>query len=321
MITEGILNINKPQDMTSHDVVAVVRRCLGIKRVGHTGTLDPMASGVLPVCIGKSTRIIEYLDMDIKKYRCTMTLGIETDTEDIWGTVLSENSTEGITEEKVREALSDFNGMIEQKPPMYSALKVNGRKLYEYAREGREVEVKTRKVFIKALDIENISLDGDIKTVTFSVECTKGTYIRSICRDAGKALGCGAALSALTRTASGAFDIEHSITIDELKTMTAGEIEECLIPTDYPLDKFGEAVAPEEEALKFANGWHLSPGDCKVNKRPRFESEDFYIPIRDDYRKAYNVYGDINGVKTFMGVAFYSDTYKKLVADKVFYSR
>ena len=321
MIKEGILNINKPQDMTSHDVVAIVRRCIGMKKVGHTGTLDPMATGVLPVCIGKSTRVIEYLDMDIKKYRCKMILGLETDTQDIWGEVLKRESTDGITEEDVRKALGTFHGVISQKPPMYSALKVNGKKLYEYAREGQEVEVKARDIFIRSLDIEDISLDGEEKTVTFSVECSKGTYIRTICQDAGTALGCSATLCELERISSGRFSIENSVTIDELREMSIEETEAKLFPTDYPLDKFGEVETDEVNSVRFINGWHLSLDDCQIKKDPAFEKEDFYLPIREEFRKAYNVYGTVFGKKCFLGVAFYNNKYKKLVADKVFYQR
>ncbi len=321
MIKEGILNINKPQNMTSHDVVAIVRKCLGIKKVGHTGTLDPMATGVLPVCIGKSTRVIEYLDMDIKKYRCTMILGIETDTQDIWGKVLNRADTDEITEDEIRKALGRFLGVIDQKPPMYSALKVNGKKLYEYAREGKEVEVKSRKIFIRSLEIEKISLENSEKTVTFTVECSKGTYIRTICQDVGIILGCGATLSELVRISSGNFDIKDSITIDKLKEMSKEQIEKILSPTDYPLDKFGKVETNEVESIRFINGWHLPLSHCSIERKPRYESQDFYLPIREEYRRAYNVYGTILGKKTFLGVAFYNNEYKKLVADKVFYSR
>lgn len=321
MIKEGILNINKPQDMTSHDVVAIVRRCIGMKKVGHTGTLDPMATGVLPVCIGKSTRIIEYLDMDIKKYRCKMILGLETDTQDIWGEVLKRESTDGITESDVRKAFEPFNGVIDQKPPMYSALKVNGKKLYEYAREGIEVEVKTRKIFIKSLDIEEMNLEGEEKTVTFTVECSKGTYIRTICQDAGKALGTCATMCELTRLSSGRFDISESVTIDELREMSKEEIESKLFPTDYPLNMFGKVTTDEVNSVKFINGWHLDLNDCEREAEPFYADKDFYLPIREEFRKAYNVYGTVFGESGFLGVAFYSDKYRKLVADKVFYSR
>lgn len=318
MIQNGILNINKPQNMTSHDVVAIARRALGIKKIGHTGTLDPMATGVLPICIGRSTRIIEYLDMDIKKYRCTMILGMQTDTQDIWGEVL-ERCDVNVTEDEVRKAFAAFDGVIDQKPPMYSALKVNGKKLYEYAREGKEVEVKSRKIFIKSLEIENIDLEGDEKTVTFTVECSKGTYIRTICQDAGTAMGCFGTLASLDRIESGIFALDTAITIEELKTMKMDWLKAHLIDTDKPLHNFGKVVLAEDVADKFITGWHLPLQLCDVQKEPRYATEEFYLPLRDEFKRAYNVYGLYEGVETFLGVAFYDKKYKKLVADKVFY--
>ena len=322
MANNGILNINKPQNMTSHDVVSVVRRTLGIKRVGHTGTLDPMATGVLPICVGKSTRIIEYLDLDIKAYRCTMIFGLETDTQDIWGEVVGKNSTDHLTEDKVRAAFKGFDGVIDQTPPMYSALKVNGKKLYEYAREGVSVEVKSRKVFIKSLVIEDISLDeSKEKWVTFTVECSKGTYIRTICQDVGQILGCGGTLSCLERTKSGIFDIDSAISLDRLREMPRDEIDKLFLPSDYPLTHFGKVIIDESTAWMFVNGWHLPMEKCNIMLEPEYATKEFYLPIREEYKKAYNIYGTIGGMEEFLGVAFYNDTYKKLVADKVFYVR
>lgn len=320
MIQNGILNINKPQNMTSHDVVAIARRALGIKKIGHTGTLDPMATGVLPICIGRSTRIIEYLDMDIKAYRCTMILGMQTDTQDIWGEVL-ERCSVNVTEDQVRAAFAAFDGVIDQKPPMYSALKVNGKKLYEYAREGKEVDVKTRKIFIQSLHIEDIDLESEEKTVTFTVECSKGTYIRTICQDAGEAMGCFGTLASLQRIQSGIFDLDRSITIEELKTQTTEWLENHLYTTDEPLHNFGKVVVQEDVADKFLMGWKLPLYLCDVQKAPKYEEEDFYLPIRETFRHSYNVYGMLDGKETFLGVAYYDEKYKKLVADKVFYVR
>lgn len=319
MITEGILNINKPQNMTSHDIVSVCRRVLGIRKIGHTGTLDPMATGVLPVCIGKSTRVIEYLDMDIKKYRCTMELGLQTDTQDIWGEVLERRPVD-CTEKEVRRAFAGFSGVIDQKPPMYSALKVDGKRLYEYAREGKTVEVKTRKIYIKSLEIEDIFPDGE-KTVTFTVECSKGTYIRTICQDAGEALGCCGTLTALERLESGVFTIENAVDLEALKTMEQTEIEKLLLPTDTPLLHFGRVLTDTESGIRFTTGWHLPMKNCQILKRPEFEGKDFYLPIRPEFRRAYNVYAPVDGQETFLGVAFYDDKYKKLVADKIFFAR
>ena len=186
----GILNFNKPQQMTSHDCVAIVRRATGIKRVGHTGTLDPMATGVLPICIGSATRITEYLDEDQKTYRCLMQLGIETDTQDIWGKVTSEQPVVNLNDEIIATAVLSFQGDIIQVPPKYSALKVAGKRLYQYAREGKDVEIKPRHIFISKMTLNQIHGNQ----VTFTVTCSKGSYIRSICRDIGCKLGCGAAM-------------------------------------------------------------------------------------------------------------------------------
>lgn len=320
MITEGILNIDKPQNMTSHDVVAICRRLLGIRKIGHTGTLDPMATGVLPICIGKSTRIIEYLDMDMKRYSCTMALGMQTDTQDIWGNVL-ERRPVTVTEEQIRRVFAGFKGVISQKPPMYSALKVDGKRLYEYAREGKTVDVKSRNIYISNLQIEDISLEEGNESVSFTVECSKGTYIRTICQDAGNALGCFGTLTRLERTGSGIFDIKDAVDLEALKEMSPGEIEAKLYQSYEPMESFGKVVTDKVSGIRFAGGWHLPLSDCAVERKPRYETEDFYLPIREEYRKAYNVFGDFDGTETFLGVAFYSEKYKKLVADKVFYVR
>lgn len=315
MIENGILNINKPQGMTSHDVVYRVRRALGIKRVGHTGTLDPMCTGVLPICIGTATRITEYLDLDFKTYRCSMILGKITDTQDIWGELLEERPLDGITEEDVRNAFSSFSGVIMQKPPMYSAVRVNGRRLYEYARAGEEVKVKERKIYINSLEIEKIDLAE--KTVVFTVECSKGTYIRTICQDVGLALGCGAVMSALERLASGAFKIEEALNLDDLMNMSPEEIEKHMKSADFPLIHFGKVVCDAAMAKKFVDGHHLPLSGCEKLKEPEFKDKDFVLDMREDYKGAYNVYKGTEEGNLFLGVAFYSRKYKKLVADKV----
>lgn len=320
MIRDGIINVNKPQNMTSHDVVRDLRRALGMKKIGHTGTLDPMATGVLPVCLGSATRITEYLDLDFKKYRCTMKLGLVTDTQDIWGEVIEEFSTDGVTEEAIRDAFADFHGEIMQKPPMYSAVRVNGRRLYDYARAGEEVEVKSRKIFINGIDIENIDMDA--KEITFTVECSKGTYIRTICQDVGIALGTGATMTALERIASGAFSIENAVDLEAIKKMSEEEVDNILLPCEYPLTHFGKAVLSPELGKKFVDGWHIRMGDCSIPVRPEYESKDAPFEIRDEYRKAYNMFkvdSDSPTGETFLGVAFYNRQYKKLVADKVFF--
>lgn len=315
MINSGIININKPAGMTSHDVVSRVRRAVGIKRVGHTGTLDPMATGVLPVCVGTAARITEYLDMDFKTYKCSLVLGKITDTQDIWGEVLEERRVGEVSEKSIREALGRFSGMIEQKPPMYSAVRVGGKRLYEYARAGQAVDVKTRKVYIKNLNIDDIDMRK--KTVTFTVECSKGTYIRTICQDAGLILGCGAAMISLERTSSGRFDIKDSTELSALEGMKPEEIFGIMKDADFPLVHFGRASVGKQTAMKFINGQHLPLNLCSVERLPEYRDRLPEIDVRPEYRNGYNVYYRAEKEDIFLGVAFYSDRYKKLVADKV----
>jgi tRNA pseudouridine55 synthase len=318
MTENGILNINKPQGMTSHDVVARVRRILGIKRVGHTGTLDPMATGVLPICIGSAARIMEYLDIDFKTYRCKVLLGKITDTQDIWGEVLEERSASDIGEQQIIEAFSKFHGIIEQKPPMYSAIKVNGKKLYEYARKGETVEVKTRKICVKKLTIENIDIHNQAeKTVEFTVQCSKGTYIRTICQDVGEILGCGATMAALERTESGRFTIADSVDLEKLQAMTKEEIEREILPADFPLVHFGQILLDEVQTKNFIDGRHILMNKCDIIKEPEFKHKQAEFTIKEDYKEAYNMYQKTATGKHFLGVAFYNKKYKKLVADKV----
>lgn len=210
----GFLNVYKPKGITSHDVVARLRRVTKIKQIGHTGTLDPFAEGVLPICIGKSTRLIEYLNDD-KEYLATVQLGKNTDTYDIDGVVTEEFSTK-TNETAVLNALKNFEGEISQLPPMYSAIKINGKKLYEYAREGKTVEVEPRKVVIKSITLENF--DEAQQVAKIRVTCSKGTYIRSIAYDLGKILNTGAYLTELVRTKAGKFYVENSVKLDEFST-------------------------------------------------------------------------------------------------------
>lgn len=208
----GIVVINKEKGYTSHDVVNVVRRTLGTRKVGHTGTLDPNATGVLPVCVGRSTKACDMLTFSDKEYIAEVKLGFTTDTYDVWGTVL-ETRDVNVTMESLKDAIEHFTGEIEQLPPMYSAIKQNGKKLYELAREGIEVERKKRRITI--YECELLHFEGD--TFKIRVYCSKGTYIRSLCYDMGEYLGCGATMTGLVRTKSSVFDIENALTLDELK--------------------------------------------------------------------------------------------------------
>lgn len=208
----GVINIYKPKGMTSHDVVGVLRKKLNIKQVGHTGTLDPFAEGVLPICVGKATRLIEYFEDD-KEYLATVQFGSQTTTYDLEGNITQTSSIK-ITQTNLEKALEIFQGEILQTPPIYSAIKVNGKKLYEYAREGKEVKIEPRKVTIYKIELK--SFDEIKQQAEISIKCSKGTYIRSIANDLGVNLGCFGHLVKLIRTQAGKFLVENSVQLDDL---------------------------------------------------------------------------------------------------------
>ena len=247
----GFLNIYKPQGKTSHDVVAILRRITKIKQIGHTGTLDPFAEGVLPLCIGKSTRLIEYLEDD-KAYIGTVQFGKSTTTYDIEGEEVN-ISDEKISLEDLENALPNFHGEIKQLPPIYSAIKVNGKKLYEYARKGEEVEIKPREVNIHKLEVVNFNEEK--QTAELLIECSKGTYIRSIAHDLGEALGCYGHLVKLVRIKAGQFKIENSIKLDDLESIE--QVSKKLI---YPLEylNYPKYELNEEEKNKVSHGMSLN---------------------------------------------------------------
>lgn len=241
----GVINIHKEKGYTSHDVVAKLRGIVGQKKIGHTGTLDPDATGVLPVCLGKATKLCDMLTDKNKTYEAVMLLGKVTDTQDISGTVLSESSTENINEEMVNDVIQSFVGDSMQIPPMYSALKVNGKKLYELAREGIEVERKARPISIYDITIKEINLPR----VRMEVSCSKGTYIRTLCHDIGTKLGCGACMEALIRTKVSRFELKDSLTLGEVQGLKeAGRLEEVIVPIDEMFSDY-EAVTLKEEFM------------------------------------------------------------------------
>lgn len=244
----GFINIFKPEGMTSFDVVAKLRKVTHIKQIGHTGTLDPFAVGVLPISIGKATKLIEYLPDD-KAYIATVQFGADTDTYDKDGKIIKTYDKK-ITENDVKNILNDFRGEISQLPPIYSAIKINGKKLYEYAREGKQAEIKPRKVFIS--NIELMSFDKDKQSAQIKVECSKGTYIRSIAYDIGQKLNCGGYLTALERTKAGAFNLETSVKLDEIKTIE--DVEKNLInPIDVLINDKYELSDIEREKVLHGN--------------------------------------------------------------------
>ena len=228
-MVNGIINVYKEKGYTSHDVVAKLRGILKQKKIGHTGTLDPDAEGVLPVCLGKGTKLCDMLTDKDKTYKAVMKLGIVTDTQDSSGNILEEKDALYLDENLVKEKILSFIGEYDQIPPMYSALKVNGKKLYELARQGIEVERKARKVRIYDIKIEKIELPY----VTMTVDCSKGTYIRTLCHDIGKTLNVGACMSELTRTKVSVFNIEASLKLDEIERLRdCGELENYIKKVD-----------------------------------------------------------------------------------------
>lgn len=239
----GFLNIYKPVGMTSHDVVSVLRRVTKIKQIGHTGTLDPFAEGVLPICIGKATRLIEYLQDD-KEYLATVQFGAATNTFDLDGEKVF-TSDKKVSRDDIKEGLKSFEGEIFQLPPIFSAIKVKGKKLYEYARKGEEVEIQPRKVVIENIELKNF--DEELQQAQILLKCSKGTYIRSIANDLGKNLGCGGYLIKLIRTQAGKFRVENSVQLDGI------DVESNLI---NPLDilNLPKIAVDNDDLARIKNG-------------------------------------------------------------------
>lgn len=305
MFENGILNINKPEGWTSQDVVAKLRGRLHIRRVGHTGTLDPMATGVLPVCFGKATRIIEYYDDDFKTYEAEMKLGMVTDTLDITGTVL-ETKPVDVSEEDVIQTIDSFRGWITQIPPKYSALKVNGKPLYKYAREGVEVEIKSRKIYVE--DIQPVEVNLGENRILFRMTCSKGTYIRTICDDIGKKLGCGGTMTSLQRTQSGCFRVEDARTLPEILEMTDEELERCVIPMDETLVHLGRIELKSMESVPFYyNGREIDTGYVNVLASPAVpEAMQKESRLGDKYR-VYDQEGKFLGISSLRENTLYPE--------------
>jgi tRNA pseudouridine55 synthase len=245
---DGLLVIDKPAGWTSHDVVARVRRLSGVRRIGHAGTLDPMATGVLPLGIGRATRLIEYLSDADKGYRATIRLGVRTDTDDADGSTLAERDWSHLTEEQVRVGLAGFVGEIDQIPPAYSAIKRDGVPLHRLARAGETVALTPRHVTIRGIEILEVALPD----VTIDVACSKGTYIRSLARDLGEQLSCGAHLAALRRTRSGPFTLNDTTSLDELtEAAQAGRLGDRLLPPDAAVQSLPsiKLTSPDERLL------------------------------------------------------------------------
>lgn len=284
----GIMNIYKEAGFTSHDVVAKLRGIVKQKKIGHTGTLDPDAVGVLPVCFGNATKLCDMMTDKSKEYEACMRLGVTTDTQDMSGKILTESEV-NVSTDDIEAAIMSFVGGYDQIPPMYSALKVNGKKLYELAREGREIERQPRHVEIAFIKILEISLPE----VRFLVSCSKGTYIRALCADIGDKLGCGAAMASLIRTRVGSFKIEDAITLSKVEElMASGIYEKYLIAPDSVFMEYeGAAVKPEAQSA-LSNGNKLYPEQFVWDRDTFFEDKDLL--------RVYSCDGEFRAVYTFV---------------------
>lgn len=266
----GVINIYKERGYTSHDVVAKLRGIVGQRKIGHTGTLDPDAVGVLPVCFGKATKLCDLLTDKSKAYEAVLLLGIETDTQDISGTVLAEKSWEAVTESEAAKCIGEFVGEHAQIPPMYSALKVNGKKLYELAREGKVIERKARKIEIHQIEIVKMELPR----ITIRVSCSKGTYIRTLCHDIGTELGCGGCMESLVRTKVERFELAESHTLSEVEVMKhKGTLSEWIVPIDEMFGDIPQAVISEEASELAYNGNHIPYPAVQCEEKPKDNQE------------------------------------------------
>lgn len=273
---EGIVNIWKPAGLTSHDVVAKVRRAAGTRRVGHTGTLDPMAEGVLPICVGKATHAVDFIVAARKTYVCTMRLGQTTDTEDSTGSVLEERPVQ-CGEEDIAKVMETFVGACDQIPPMYSAVHHGGQRLYELARKGITVERKPRRVTFYRIEPLAVSLPE----VTFSVECSKGAYIRTLCKDMGEALGCGAHMTALARTKCGSFTKENAVQLDAFLENPAA----ALLPIKTVFTHLPQVILTAEDEKKVRNGVPVPNPFLKEGEYAVFAQDGTLLCIsRDEIR-------------------------------------
>ena len=293
----GIINVYKEKDFTSHDVVAKLRGILKQKKIGHTGTLDPQATGVLPVCLGKGTKLCDMLTDRDKEYEAVMLLGKTTDTEDTTGKILTENEVD-VTDEEITQTVMSFLGSYDQIPPMYSALKVNGKKLYDYARAGIEIERKSREVTIYEIKIVSI----EQPRVTFRVRCSKGTYIRTLCKDIGETLGCGACMDELKRTMVGRFELKDALTLSQIEEYVKnGSINQIVHNIDEMFEHLNRYIVSEKYNKFLYNGNAL--------KKEWFTDDESV----DSQIRIYDCKGEFYGIYSYNKIR---DEYKP---DKIFY--
>ena len=263
----GVIIIDKPKGKTSHDIVSILRKKFGTRKVGHTGTLDPLATGVLPVCIGNATRAADMLLSGEKKYRATMVLGKRSDTLDIEGKI-TEEKVVSVTEQEICDVIASFVGVQDQIPPMYSAIKKDGKKLYDLARQGIEVEREARRINIYSIEVCDISLPE----LTIDAHCSKGTYIRSLCDDIGTRLGCGAVMKDLRRTYTAGFSIDEAYTLEELDTIT--DLSGTLKATDALFADLPQIQLNEKQEKSITNGVRMTWRNGKEGETYRVYAPD-----------------------------------------------
>ena len=295
----GMINVYKEKGFTSHDVVAKLRGICKQKNVGHTGTLDPDAVGVLPVCLGCATRLCDMLTDKDKEYVAVLRLGITTDTQDATGKVLAEKEV-SVSEEEVRAVIASFEGEQLQIPPMYSALKVNGKKLYELAREGKEIERKARPIVVHEIEI----LSENMPEFTIRVKCSKGTYIRTICHDIGQKLSCGGVMVSLKRTKVGNFGIEDAYTLSQIEDMAKeGKLCEILLPVEKVFEKLPEIRVKETAMKALLNGNQLKKEEILMLSDEALKAEEVRVYGADG--RFYGVYGYQEGRKLFCPIKMF----------------
>lgn len=300
---DGILLVIKPSDMTSFDVVSYLRGIFKIKKIGHAGTLDPAACGLLPICLGKATKAIDWFQDFDKSYRAEMVLGLITDTQDAEGNIIEENEVY-VDRTTVVNTINAFVGEYAQVPPMYSAIKIKGRKLYELARQGIEVERKARNVYISKIDALEIKENSDKTTVRFDVDCSKGTYIRTLCHDIGQKLGCGAHMSFLVRTRVGQFSLADGITLEDIKKHQEEEtLASILKPIDLLFQNYEKVIIDRALMKRFLNGAYVF-----LNKYDFSQME-----------KTVRVYSE-NDIFLGLGKVFVDGERKKMKVEKLFVS-
>lgn len=276
----GVICINKPQDFTSFDVVAIMRRAAGTRKIGHGGTLDPMATGVLPIYIGRAAKTADLNPVSDKKYRATFRLGVTTDTEDVWGKVLTEDE-KPVTLAEITEAVKAMQGDIMQMPPMYSAVKINGKRLYDLARQGIEVERAARPVTVYSIELSDY--DRQNRTGTLDIHCSKGTYIRTIISDIGKKLGTGAIMTSLCRTMAAGFTLSDCHDIEKLRNMPPEDTAKLVLPTERVFSCYDEVSLDDAQKKLFMNGMILDCGRMGISypadTRLRLKHGDTFIGV------------------------------------------